>query len=240
MAALDADVLGLMEIQNNGNSAAQNLVGAVNAVVGTGTYVTTALPVQDTGTDAIRLAIIYKPLKPSPMGGAVSDTNPLNNRPTLTQTFILGNGERFTLLVNHIKSKGGCPAAADPNAPGNSNAGDGQGCWNALRLQQANRLRSFVAERQAPSGSTDALLIGDLTACAQEDPIFALTSNGYVDQVGRFGSFGYSYVFDGAAGSTTPSPALRCHPASTGCCTGTSMLTRPCCTTTSWRPRHQR
>ena len=200
LAALDADVLGLMEIQNNGNSAAQNLVDAVNAKVGAGTYVTTTLPAQGTGTDAIWLAIIYKPVKLNPMGGAVSDTDPVNNRPTLAQTFMLGNGERLTLLVNHFKSKGSCPAAGDPDALGNTDAGDGQGCWNLLRTQQANRLRSFVAERQAASGSNDALLIGDLNAYAQEDPIFALTSNGYVDQVGSFSSFGYSYVFDGAAG----------------------------------------
>ena len=31
LAALDADVVGLMEIQNNGNTAAQNLVDALNA-----------------------------------------------------------------------------------------------------------------------------------------------------------------------------------------------------------------
>ena len=199
MAAINADVLGLMEIQNNGNVAAQNLVDALNLRVGAGTYLTTALPA-DTGTDAIRVAVIYKPTKLAAVGLAVSDNDPVNNRPTLAQTFVLANGERFSLLVNHLKSKGGCPAVGSGDYTGNFDAGDGQGCWNLQRVQQAQRLRTFVAQRQAAAGSNDVLLIGDFNAYAQEDPIYELTSNGFVDQVGRFSGFGYSYVFDGAAG----------------------------------------
>ena len=199
MAALNADVLGLMEIQNNGNVAAQNLVDALNARVGAGTYRTTALPA-DTGSDAIRVAMIYKPTKLAAVGVAVSDNDPVNNRPTLAQTFALANGERFSLLVNHLKSKGSCPAVGSADYTGNFDAGDGQGCWNLQRVQQAQRLRTFVAQRQAAAGSNDVLLIGDFNAYAQEDPMYELTSNGFVDQVGRFSSFGYSYVFDGAAG----------------------------------------
>jgi uncharacterized protein len=199
MAALDADALGLMEIQNNGNAAAQNLTDALNARVGAATYAVAALPAQSTGTDAIRVAIIYKPSRLAPVGAPVSDPDPVNNRPTLAQTFV-AKGERFTLVVNHFKSKGSCPAPTDPDAAGNLDSGDGQGCWNALRLAQAQRLRTFVASLQAASGSSSALLIGDFNAYAQEDPIYNLTSSGYVDQVGRFNAFGYSYVFDGAAG----------------------------------------
>ena len=199
MAAINADVLGLMEIQNNGNTAAQNLVNALNARVGAGTYATTALPA-DTGDDAIRVAMVYKPGRLALVGAAVSDTNTINNRPTLAQTFQLANGEKFTLFVNHLKSKGSCPASGDADAPGNADTGDGQGCWNLRRTQQAQRLRSFVGERLAATGTTDALLIGDFNAYGQEDPITTLTDNGYADQVLRFNPFGYSYVFDGGAG----------------------------------------
>ena len=200
MLALNADVLGLMEIQNNGNTAVQNLVDALNTRLGTGTYASVGLPPQGSGSDAIRPAMIYKPARLAPVGAADSDTDTINNRPTLAQTFSLANGERFTLLVNHLKSKSGCPLPGDANYAGNNDAGDGQGCWNLQRVQQANRLRTYVAQRQAAAGSPDALLIGDFNAYGQEDPIFALTSNGYIDQAGRFGSLAYSYVFDGAAG----------------------------------------
>ena len=200
MAALDADVLGLMEIQNNGNAAVQNLVDALNAKVGAARYASIGLPPQGTGTDAIRSAMIYQPAKVVPAGAPDSDTDAVNNRPTLAQAFSLSNGERFTLLVNHLKSKGSCPVLGDADYTGNHDMGDGQGCWNLLRVRQADRLRSYLAQRQAAAGSSDVLLIGDFNAYAQEDPIQALTSNGFVDQVARFSSFGYSYVFDGAAG----------------------------------------
>ncbi|MDB5895216.1 MAG: extracellular nuclease-like protein, partial [Rhodoferax sp.] len=49
-------------------------------------------------------------------------------------------------------------------------------------------------------GGHDVLLLGDFNAYAQEDPIALLTDHGFVYQVGRFDGFGYSYVFNGAAG----------------------------------------
>ena len=200
LAAINADVFGLMEIQNNGNTAVQNLVDALNARLGSALYAPIALPPQGTGSDAIRVAMIYKPSRMTALGAPVSDTDAINNRPTLAQGFVLPNGERFSLLVNHLKSKGSCPAVGDADYAGNFDAGDGQGCWNLQRKQQAQRLRTFVVQVQAANASSDVLLVGDFNAYAQEDPIFELTSAGYIDQIGRFNSFGYSYVFDGAAG----------------------------------------
>ncbi len=206
LAGLDADAVGLMEIQNNGSVAPQNLVDALNARVGAGTYAVVPDPANatgtgtGTGTDAIKVAMIYKPARLARVGASSSDVSPVNNRPTLAQTFAAANGERFTLVVNHLKSKGSCPAPTDADAAGNLDSGDGQGCWNALRVQQAQQLRSYVAQLQSNSGSNDVLLVGDFNAYAQEDPIHALTSNGYIDQSGRYEGLGYSYVFDGTAG----------------------------------------
>jgi predicted extracellular nuclease len=201
IAAINADAYGLMEIQNNGSVAAQNLVDALNAKVGAGTYAVVADPVSGMGDDAIKTAIIYKPSRLAPFGGALSDTAAINNRPTLAQTFVMANGEKFTVMVNHLKSKSGCGTGAD------ADAGDGQGCYNGTRVAQAQRLRTFVAQVQASSGSKDVLLVGDFNAYAKEDPINELTStaasvaqSGYVDQIAAFNAFEYSYVFDGAAG----------------------------------------
>ena len=200
LAAMDADAVGLMEIQNNASVAAQNLVDALNARVGAGTYAVVPEPATGNGSDAIRVAMVYKPGRLAVAGASLTDTAAVNNRPPLAQTFMAANGEKFTLLVNHLKSKGSCPGAGDADAAGNLDSGDGQGCWNALRLQQAQRLRVFVAQLQASSANNDVLLVGDMNAYGQEDPIFDLTSSGYVDQIGRFNALGYSYVFDGAAG----------------------------------------
>ena len=196
LAALNADALGLTEIQNNGSVAAQNLVDALNATVGAATYALVPDPANGTGDDAIKVAMIYKPARLSRWGASVSDTVAINNRPTLAQTFAAANGERFTLVVNHLKSKGSCPAGGGADA----DQGDGQGCWNATRLQQAQQLRKFVSQLQSSSGNSDVLLIGDLNAYGQEDPIDALTSNGFVDQMSRFSTLAYSFVFDGTAG----------------------------------------
>lgn len=196
LTAMNADVVGLMEIQNNGTVAAQNLVDGLNAVLGAGTYAVVPDPASGAGTDAIKVALIYKPARLSRIGASLSDTAAINDRPPLAQTFAAANGERFTLVVNHLKSKGSCPSSG----AGNVDSGDGQGCWNAKRVQQAQQLRSFVAQLQSSASSNDVLLIGDFNAYAQEDPIYDLTSSGFVDQIGRFNTLGYSYVFDGAAG----------------------------------------
>ena len=198
IAALNADAVGLMEIENNGNAAAQSLVNALNAFVGAGSYAVVGLPTGGTGTDAIRVAMIYKPGKLTPVGSAVSDTDPIHNRPPLAQTFAAANGEKFTVIVNHFKSKGSCPSAGDPDA----DQGDGQGCWNIRRTEQAQALRRFVTARATDSAvaDNDVIVIGDLNSYGKEDPILELTANGYVDQVARFDNFGYSYVFDGEAG----------------------------------------
>ncbi|QPF75307.1 ExeM/NucH family extracellular endonuclease [Roseateles sp. DAIF2] len=197
LSTINADVVGLMEIQNNGDVAAQNLVDALNARLGANTYKVVPKGGLDTGSDAIRVALIYKPGRLSLRGAALSDTDAVNNRPTFAQGFEAPNGERFAVLVNHLKSKGSCPSGGGADA----DQRDGQSCWNATRVEQAQRLREFVGTVQAQAGTPDVMLLGDFNAYAQEDPIHALTHDGFVlDQEGRFEPGAYSYVFDGLAG----------------------------------------
>lgn len=194
LAAIDADAVGLIEIENNGNVAVDNLVASLNARVGAGTYASVGIPLGGTGSDAIRVAAIYKPAKLMPVGNAVSDNAAIHNRPPLAQTFAAANGEAFTLVVNHFKSKGSCPAdAISPDA----DQGDGQGCWNARRVAQAQALNAFLGALADP----DVLVMGDLNAYGMEDPIVELVNAGYVDQLARFvQGTAYSFVFDGEAG----------------------------------------
>lgn len=199
LAAINADAVGLMEIQNNGSVAAQNLVDALNARLGAKTYAVVPDPVQGTGTDAIKVAMIYQPRRLDRAGGAVSDPDPVHNRPPLAQTFSVQGGQSFTFVVNHFKSKG-CDGATGLDA----DRGDLQGCFNATRVLQAQALRRFV-DRLAPNRrSAQVVMVGDFNAYAQEDPIADLAGAGYVDLVARYPSaasaFGYSYVFDSAAG----------------------------------------
>lgn len=195
LAAIDADAVGLVEVENNGATAIQDLVDALNAKVGAGTYAAVPDPASGTGTDAIKVAMIHKPARLVRVGAPRSDTHPAHHRPPLAQTFAAPNGERFTLVVNHFKSKG-CDGASGADL----DTGDGQGCFNARRLAQGAALRAFLATVAAAAGDPDVLVLGDLNAYAKEDPIVAFTSAGWVDQIARFNRFGYSYVFDGAAG----------------------------------------
>ncbi len=191
---LNADVVGLMEIENNGNTAAQDLVNGLNAVAGAGAYATVAMPVGGAGTDAIRVAMIYKPGRLSLVGQARSDTDPVHNRPPLAQTFAAANGEQFSVVVNHFKSKG-CAAGSDA---ADLDTGDGQGCFNATRVDQARALGTFVETLKAID--PDVVVVGDLNAYGKEDPILELAAQGLVDEIARRGADSYSYVFDGEAG----------------------------------------
>ncbi|MEN9868259.1 MAG: hypothetical protein RL748_3849 [Pseudomonadota bacterium] len=201
MKAIDADVFGLMEMQNNGNTAISYLVSSLNTLIGSNTYAYLPVPADPAamGTDAIRVAIIYKPAKLTPVGPSLTDINPVNSRPPLAQTFVASTGKRFSLIVNHFKSKGSCPTDGSRN----TDQGDGQGCWNALRVEQATRSLSFIRQVQTAANDLDVLSIGDFNANGAEDPIFTLQNGGLVNQIERFirpKGMPYSFVFDGESG----------------------------------------
>ena len=196
LAAIDADIVGLIEIQNNGTEATRDLVEALNTRLGGLVYDVVPEPATGSGTDAIKLAFIYKPSKVTRVGEPVTDTDAVHNRPPLAQTFAAPNGERVSVIVNHFKSKG-CGGAVGADL----DQGDLQGCFNEQRLQQAQALRTFVEGVQAMAQSDDVLVLGDLNAYAKEDPIHELTAlAGHVDEIGKRDAFGYSFTFDGASG----------------------------------------
>ncbi|WP_238947683.1 ExeM/NucH family extracellular endonuclease [Caldimonas brevitalea] len=195
LTALDADVVGLIEMQRDQGAALQDLVDGLNARLGAGTYAVVPDPAEGVGTDAIRVAMIYKPVKVSRVGAALSDPHPVHNRPPLAQAFVTPQGQTFSVVVNHFKSKG-CGGASGPDA----DAGDGQGCFNARRVGQAQQLLRFIDSVKAQARDEDVLVLGDLNAYGREDPIETLRQGGLVDQIARFNSLGYSYVFDGEAG----------------------------------------
>ncbi|MFN7209791.1 MAG: ExeM/NucH family extracellular endonuclease, partial [Aggregatilineales bacterium] len=64
ITALGADVVGLMEMENDGmgaTSALQDLLNGLNAAEGPNTWAAITEPITPLGTDEIRVAIIYKP-----------------------------------------------------------------------------------------------------------------------------------------------------------------------------------
>jgi len=202
LAELDADVVGLMEVGNTtGVEPVRDLAQGLNERLGAGTY--DFVDTGTIGTDAIRVALLYKPGTVRPVGDfAVLDSSDdarfddQKNRPMLTQTFDEVGGGRFTVSVNHLKSKGSdCDEVGDPDT------GDGQGNCNLTRTRAAQAIVDYLATDPTGSGDPDQLVIGDLNSYDHEDPIRALVDGGYVDEVRRFGGeLAYGYVFDGQVG----------------------------------------
>jgi predicted extracellular nuclease len=196
LAAIDADVVALMEIENNGSTALQSLVDALNARVGSAAWSFVDEPVGGSGTDAIRVAMIYKPARVAPVGPARSDPDPVHNRPPLAQTFATHDGAaRLTVIASHFKSR-----RCDGAAGGELDQGDLQGCWSRRRVAQARALVRFAGAVARAPGAEHTLLVGDFNAYAREDAAVLLAASGFADQAARFEADGYSYVFDGAAG----------------------------------------
>lgn len=204
LKALDADVVGLMEIQNNGDVAVGYLVDQLNKAIGQTVYKVVEMapdaPASTPGTDAIRVAMIYKPAVLTAVGSPLFDSDRVNNRAPMAQTFKAANGAKFSVIVNHFKSKASCGGATG----GNVELGNGQGCWDQVRVEQATRLTDvFVPQVTAAAGDPDVLVIGDLNAYQGERPIAHLVAKGYVNEIERFvrpNGMPYSYVFDGSAG----------------------------------------
>ncbi|WP_368203084.1 ExeM/NucH family extracellular endonuclease [Aeromonas sp. R5-1] len=190
---LNADVVGLMEIENNGygdNSAIANLVAALNAAQPDEAdhYRWIASPDgKPIGTDAITVGLIYRPAKVTPEGVAGLIALPVQQaeavdasgkpvtinqgmRESLVQRFSSPKGDApLTLVVNHLKSKG---SACFEDYPDYATADplDGQGHCNALRVSAAKVLGEHLKELAG-----DLLLIGDMNAYGMEDPIRVLT-----------------------------------------------------------------
>jgi predicted extracellular nuclease len=179
ISALDADVVGLIEIENDGfspESAIADLVDALNAAGGTYAFVDPGTP--GIGTDAIAVGFIYDTTSISLAGAAAildKTVDPRfdsdNQRPSLAQTFVeTETGASFTAVVNHFKSKG----SPVDGTPGDEDQGDGAGNANTTRLNAAEALEDWLATDPTGSGDTDFLIIGDLNAYRMEDPIQTL------------------------------------------------------------------
>ena len=203
LVALDADVVGLMEIENNGyetDSAIYDLVDGLNEEAGAGTYAFIDPGVDKIGDDAIAVGLLYKPASVTPVGTAAILDDSYNpeyredkNRPALAQTFEENaTGERFTAAVNHLKSKGSsCADLGDPDV------GDGQGNCNLTRKRAMEIQVEWLTTDPTNSGDPDFLIIGDLNAYAMEDPISVAKDAGYTDLLD---ATDYTYIFDGQSG----------------------------------------
>ncbi|ALO43695.1 ExeM/NucH family extracellular endonuclease [Pseudoalteromonas phenolica] len=205
ITALNADVIGLMEVENDGFgelSAIDDLVAAINAESDSD-YAFVNFNAEKIGTDDITTAIIYRKDVVEEAGTASFTTEApfdYSNRPPIAQSFRkLDTNEEFTVAVAHLKSKGGCSSAEGDNA----DLGDGQGCWNAIRTEGANKFADWLMTYPTGNEDADIILVGDMNAYAMEDPIKAFADKGLANVMNHVegDNFGYSYTFSGRLGS---------------------------------------
>ncbi|WP_245885776.1 ExeM/NucH family extracellular endonuclease [Xylanimonas oleitrophica] len=208
---LDADVVGLLEIENSAalgeeaDEALATLVDALNADAGSDVwaYVPSSADLPAASSqDVITNALIYKPAVVERVGDsrALGDQSRngqafANAREPIGQSFApVEGGEPFFVAVNHFKSKG----SAGP-WPGDADKGDGQGSSNESRVRQATALRDWVATVTEPGEAV--ALVGDFNAYTHEDPMHVLYDAGYTDAATTFAPGKYSYSFSGLSGS---------------------------------------
>src|SRR5690606_28428263 len=196
LSGLDADVVGLMELENDPRALA-DLVAALNRALGEERYA--AVEAGRVGGDEIAVGLIYDRATVRLVGGpAILDAGfepafrDHHNRAALAQSFETLLGERFTVVVNHLKSKG------EPCSDvGDVDQGDLQGNCNGTRVAAIEVMLDWLAGDPTGVSDLEYLLVGDFNAYPLEDPIRRLVEAGYVDLVERFqGPEEYTFVFD--------------------------------------------
>lgn len=198
LLSMGADIIGLGEVQNNGygaSSAIQDLVNGLNDQASTANSYT-FLNAGTTATDAITVAFVYRPASVSLVGSpAILNSTEFASvgRGAIAQTFqqLSGRGV-LTVVANHWKSKGGNATGTDIDA------NDGQGPHNATRAQQARELAAWLATKPTGTQDPDYLIMGDLNAYAQEEPLTIMATAGYPSLLPNST---YSYLFNGDWGS---------------------------------------
>lgn len=224
IVAMDADVVALQEMENSihfgedRDYAHRVLVEALNAVEGEGTW--DYVPVEDfpEDEDVIRNGYIYRPaavelvdslilfedgvehLDSAALDEYDVDEIYSNAREPMAALFQPVDGDeddRFALVVNHLKSKGG------DGEGDNADTGDGSGSFNGDRTRQAEAMVAFTEAMQGEYGTDRFYLMGDFNAYAAEDPMVTIEDAGFTNLSAQHSeeTGNYSYNYSGESGS---------------------------------------
>ncbi|KZN77556.1 ExeM/NucH family extracellular endonuclease [Pseudoalteromonas luteoviolacea] len=211
--ASDADVVGLMEIENNGygdNSAIKNLIDGLNERDGTNNWAYINPQLEQVGTDAVTVGIIYRDNRVTPQGSAQVITDaPFDeatraHRPPMLQSFKpINGGKEIRVVVNHFRSKGGsCGVDMDDAV---------EGACNGQRLLAAQTVIAALDQTGSETNSNSGVsstnepiyaILGDFNAYAYEAPMQAFYDAGFANiSLEKDTGDNYSYYYSGVAGS---------------------------------------
>lgn len=216
LEGLDADVIGLSEIENAANTvggsyddAVKYLVGELNSRAGSEKWDYVKAPANASAdTDVIRTAIIYKKDRVKPVGEATlledarfkgTARTPLaaEFQPVSDRCAVEGP-DSFVVVTNHFKSKGSV-------ANGDADTGDGQGNNPNVRNAHAQAVLDGLA-KQPQWQKKATFVMGDLNAYSKEDAISVFRNAGYTIPVEELNAQEdwqnvASYQFSGRLGS---------------------------------------
>lgn len=216
LEGLDADVIGLSEIENAANTvggsyddAVKYLVGELNSRAGSEKWDYVKAPANASAdTDVIRTAIIYKKDRVKPVGEATlledarfkgTARTPLaaEFQPVSDRCAVEGP-DSFVVVTNHFKSKGSV-------ANGDADTGDGQGNNPNVRNAHAQAVLDGLA-KQPQWQKKATFVMGDLNTYSKEDAISVFRNAGYTIPVEELNAQEdwqnvASYQFSGRLGS---------------------------------------
>ena len=192
LAKINADLYAFVEIQLGQGALAEIAADLTKNTGRNFSYVNDGSSINGTYTKS---GYVYCTDKVTPYGNMQHNDTYVQNRKKVQGFTEKASGEKFILSVNHFKAKSGNGSGA------NKDQGDGQGSYNAARVQEANSIISRYASYTTTFGDEDFLIVGDLNAYGKEDPITTLTDWGMIDLHRTFhADSSYSYVYQGTLG----------------------------------------
>lgn len=211
---LDADIVGLMELENDGSDERSAIAELSRALGDNWRYI----PQTQAGDDAIRVGLLYRPDRVVPAGDAwvlASGVFSRYSRAPVAQDFRVHSYEhddsaeseevRVRVVVNHFKSR------SCRNAEGDNRARD-EGCYAPVRERSARELLAWLDTLPKPDNLSGTLILGDLNTYIGERPLTILGDEGFQRPAPLAGDSGHTYRFEGARGTLDyilPNEALQ-------------------------------
>ena len=213
MERIQPDLLAVQELENDGfgpDSAAQALLALLNDT-GFDDWAFIAPGPGVIGGDVITVGLFYRQSVLEAVGmPRVLDEPEFRglSRQPLAQLFREPiSGSTFLVAVHHLKSKGSCPDNGE-----NANQDDGQGCWNPARVAAVKAQTPWLGRLAEEMGTDLTLILGDMNAWRNEDPIRQFVDSGYIDLVAEISGLPqHSFLYWGQTGTLDyafASPAL--------------------------------
>ena len=201
LVALNADVLVLNELENDGfaeSSTIMQLLALINDTQNSRVYKAIEFDKVQRGSDAITNAIIYDVKTVSPIDAALSTTQAGSlawgdklHRPGLIQRFTdLKTKKTFRVVALHLKSKGS--ECLDDTLEST----DKYGACNSQRLDAVQKLNRWLTQDDS---AEPIFLMGDLNSYLHEPPVQKLFQLGF--QNPDLDSSDYSYAFNTRIGT---------------------------------------